>query len=303
MTGERTKPRFSREALAAAVLLTVTFFWGTTFLVVKDATAAMPVMAFLGWRFLLAALVMTAIRPRAVLRLPRREVARGVAVGLVLAAAFLTQTYGLRTTPASVSGFLTGMFLVFTPLLAWLVFRRRVAPMTWIGIGIALVGLGLISLNGFGIAGGEALTLVGAVFFSIQLVLLERWSTRENAFGLAVVQIFVVAGVCAAGSGLDGGMPLPPTPGVWWGLVYSALGATAFAYFGQTWAQSILPASRCAVIMTMEPVFAGLSGVIVGGDSLTVRLVVGAACILGAMLLIELAPRRSVDATFASLDG
>ncbi len=287
------------ESAAAVVLVVVTFFWGTTFLIVKDATAQMPVLAFLGVRFAIAALVMIAIRPRAVVRLSPVQRRRGVVVGLVLGGGYVTQTFGLQYTSSSVSGFLTGMFLVFTPIFAWVFGGRRLGAATWLAVGVATAGLALISLEGVGLGLGEVLTLACAALFAGQLLLLEAWSTRSDAYGLAVIQLSAVAVGCLALAPLHGGLVLPPSGSVWAAVLFCAVGATAFAYFGQTWAQSILPASRCAIIMTMEPVFAGITGVAIGGEPMTVRLLAGAACIVAAMLLVELGSRRSADALVA----
>ncbi|MCL2465498.1 MAG: DMT family transporter [Micrococcales bacterium] len=283
------------EATATGVLLVVTVAWGTTFLVVKNATEHMPVLAFLGVRFALATVVMVIARPRAVLRLSREQRWHGIVIGLVLGAAYVTQTFGLQHTSSSISGFLTGMFLVFTPLLSWLVLRKRVPASTWLAIGIAAGGLALISLQGFGFGIGEALTLACAALFAVQLLFLETWSRRADAYGLTVIQLAVVAVGCLVAAPFHGGLVLPSRASDWWAVLFCALGATAFAFFGQTWAQSILSAFRCAVIMTMEPVFAGLTGVLLGGDDMNLRLGLGAACIVGAMLLLELGVRRAAD--------
>lgn len=163
--------------LATAGLLATTAVWGSTFLVVKDAIASVPVLDFLGLRFAVACAAMLVVRPRALARLGRSGWRHGVLLGLVLAAGYAAQTFGLET--ASVSGFITGLFVVFTPLIGAVVLRRRVPSAVWVAVVLATVGLGLISLHGLAIERGELLTVVGAFFFALHIVGLGEWSHRH----------------------------------------------------------------------------------------------------------------------------
>jgi drug/metabolite transporter (DMT)-like permease len=220
----------------------------------------------------------------------RNELLRGVALGAALGAGYVTQTYGLLTASPSVSGFITGTFVVFTPVVSWVVLRISIDRHTWMGVALALAGVALLGLRGWSLGAGELLTLACAIFFALQIVGLGEWASRETVYGLAFVQIATVAVVClviAAPSGLQ----LPTELPVWGAVVITAVLATALAFFVQTWAQSLLAPTHAAVIMTMEPVFAGIFGVVFGGDSLTLRVAAGFACILAAMLLVQLSQR------------
>jgi drug/metabolite transporter (DMT)-like permease len=290
------------DFVGAPALVGVTAVWGSTFIVVKDATVRMPVMDFLAWRFGIAALVMVAIRPRAVRMLSRAARQHGVVLGLALAAGYVSQTYGLRRTPATVSGFITGLFVVFTPLCAGLLLRRRVDWASWLGVAVATGGLALLSLHGLSVGRGEAITLLCALAFALHIVGLGEWSTARDAYGLAVVQLTTVAVVSALAAAPDTLAP-PPDAGVWGAILLTALAATAIGFFVQTWAQAHLTPTRAAVVMTMEPVFAGIFGVAFGGDDLTVRIVIGALLVLAAMFLVELGPRHAADAQVERLES
>ncbi len=286
------------EALAVLALVAITAVWGSTFVLVKDAVDRMPVMDFLAWRFGLAALVMLALRPRCVAALGPAGCRAGGWLGLALGLGYAAQTFGLRTTPASISGFITGMFVVFTPIFAGGLLRRPVGRAAWIAVGLATAGLALISLRGFSIGGGELLTVGCAACFALHIVGLGEWSAGSDAFGLAVVQLLVVTALCGLAALPAGGLGPPPNAGVWGAVGLTAILATAFAFVGQTWAQAHLPPARAAVILTLEPVFAGVFGVLVGGDRLGLRTLGGATLVLVAMLVTELAPRgrpRSVQ--------
>ena len=282
-------------------LLLVCILWGSTFVVVKDAVERMPVMDFLAWRFAIAAAAMALLRPRAVLSLPPAARRQGAVLGLALAAGYVAQTFGLERTPATVSGFITGLFVVFTPLCSGLLLRRRVGGMAWFAVAVATAGLALLSLRGLSVGTGEAITLLCAVSFALHIVGLGEWSTSADAYGLAVVQLSTVAVVSVVVAAPDSLAP-PPDAGVWGAILLTSLAATAFGFFGQTWAQAHLPPTRAAVVMTMEPVFAGVFGVAVGGDRLGPRTVVGALLVLVAMYLVELGPRQGADATVERLE-
>jgi len=291
----------SPTAVATLGLVVVTAVWGSTFIVVKDAVERMPVMDFLAWRFVLAALVMAVMRPGAVRRLSPTARRHGVLLGIALGAGYVAQTFGLQRTPATVSGFITGLFVVFTPLCAGLLLRKRVPLQAWAAVAVATVGLALLSLHGFSVGSGEAITLVCAVMFALHIVGLGEWSTTEDAYGLAILQLATVAVGSTLAAATDTLRP-PPDGGVWFAILLTALAATAFAFFVQTWAQAHLPPTRAAVVMTMEPVFAGIFGVAVGGDDLGPRTIVGALLVLAAMYLVELGPRQGADAAVERLE-
>lgn len=285
----------SQARLATVALVGVCGLWGATFVVVKDAVKHMPVMDFLAWRFAIAALVIFAVRPRAAFTLSAKGRRSGAILGLALGAGYIAQTLGLQRTPAAVSGFITGLFVVFTPLCAAVIFRQRIDRVTWGAVALATVGLGLISLQGFSLGSGEALTLLCALFFALHIVGLGEWSASNDAAGLAVIQLTVVALISIVIAAPSSLAP-PPDARTWGAVLLTAIPATALAFFVQTWAQGLLPPTRAAVVLTMEPVFAGIFGVTLGGESLTTRTVVGAALVLVAMYVVELGPRHAVDA-------
>ena len=284
-------PRRTTDArLATLGLLGVTAAWGSTFFLLKDVVERVPVSDFLAVRFALAAVAVWLIAPRAVAALTPAERRYGIVLGVVYGAAQLLQTVGLQYTSASVSGFVTGMYVVFTPLLGAVLLRARIGRVVWIAVGLATLGLGVLSLQGFAIGGGEALTLASALLYGAHIVGLGVWSSARSAIGLTVVQLLTITVVCGAAAA-PGGVVLPQTGGDWFALVYMALVAGALALVVQTWAQAHLAATRAAIIMTMEPVWAGPFAVLLGGERLGPRVVLGGGLVLAAMYLVELGPR------------
>ncbi len=302
MTSTLAVPRTSRSGLAALALLGVTAAWGSTFFLLKDVVERVPVTDFLAVRFALAAVAVWLVAPRSMSRLTPVERRHGILLGLVYGGGQILQTVGLQTTSASVSGFVTGMYVVFTPLLAAVLLRARIGRTVWAAVGLATVGLGVLSLQGFSIGGGEALTLASALLYAAHIVGLGAWSNARSAIGLTVVQLLTITAVCGAGA-LPGGLVLPARGADWAALVYMSLVAGALALLVQTWAQAHLAATRAAIIMTMEPVWAGLFAVLFGGEQLGPRVVLGGGLVLAAMYLVELGPRRPGEQDVAAEIG
>ncbi|MFL6137511.1 MAG: DMT family transporter [Frankiaceae bacterium] len=302
--------RGSRVAGATASLVVVTAIWGSTFPIVKhsiEPDGPMTVLDFLAWRFALAAVAMLAVRPRSVVTLGAAGRRHGAWLGLALGSGYVAQTIGLQSTPAGVSGFVTGMFVVLTPLVGAVALRRRVPATAWLAVTVATAGLALLSIGSIsgqhGSLAGIAITFCCAVAFAVHIVGLGEWSHRHDAVGLAVVQLATVTLICAVAAVPAGdGLAPPPTAGTWFAIAVTALAATAFAFFVQTWAQSILDPTRTAVIMTMEPVFAGLFAVWLAGESMGLRTLAGSILVLGAMFLVELGPRSGSKRSVSRLE-
>lgn len=280
-----------RSRLAALALLSVTALWGSTFILIKDLNDRLPVADFLGVRFAIAALALFLISPRAISRLSPVVRRRSAYAGGIYGIAQILQTVGLSHTDASVSGFVTGMYVVLTPLLAAALLRQRIPSVVWIAVALSTVGLGILSLRGFTIGFGEAVTFVGAVLYALHIVALSRWSTPRDALAMATIQTAVIATICLMLAS-PGGITLASNPRDWIAVVYMALGAGALAMLAQTWAQGQLSAARAALLMTMEPVFAATFAVVFGGEHLGLRVLAGGMLILVAMLIAEMTEAR-----------
>lgn len=275
--------------LPTAALTVVSAVWGSTFFLVKDLLHQVSPLDFLGVRFGIVATVVVAVWGRRLLHAGSRLWGRGAVLGLLYGAAQVAQTIGLAHTDASVSGFITGMYVVFTPVLAFLVFRQRQGLATVGAVVVATVGLMVLSLNGLSFGVGAATTLLGSLLYAVHIVLLGRWSAQHSGVALALVQGVVLGLICVVAA-LPGGVALPSTGSAWASLLYMAFVAGLGALVLQTWAQSRIPATSAAVVMTTEPVFATVFAVTFGGDRLTSRLLLGGGLVLLAMVATELFP-------------
>ena len=281
----------AQSRLATLLLVALTAVWGSTFFLIRDLVEVIPPVDFLALRFSLSAVIMLLLFWRPVRALNRRQLVVGVGLGALYGLAQILQTQGLATTPASVSGFITGTYVVLTPVFTSVLLRERVPGSTWAAVGLATAGLALLSLNGLSVGVGEAITLLAAALYALHIVGLGRFSATEIATGLSVVQMVVIALLCGVGA-LPGGIVLPATPAQWASVLYMVVFASILALLVQTWAQAHMPATRAAIVMTLEPVFAALFAVTLGDESLTWRMLVGGALVLIAMYAVELLARR-----------
>jgi drug/metabolite transporter (DMT)-like permease len=283
------------QLLAFLALLVMTAAWGSTFYLIKDIVTRLGVLDLLTVRFGIATIALALVAGRA-LRMSRTTLVRGIGLGALYGVAQILQTTGLAHTAASVSGFITGLYVVATPLLGALILRSRISGLTWLAAGLATLGLGVLSLNGFAVGYGELLTLASAIIYAGHIIALGRLSEPGSAMSLSVVQMATITVICAAaavwpsgGSGF--GIQLPASTKDWLVVVYLAVIAGALTMVLQTWAQARVEPSRAAVIMAMEPVWAAGFAVALGGERITARMIIGGLAILAAMYLVEVAPR------------
>ena len=266
-------------------LLATTAVWGGAFLVMKDSLVRQDVYSFLASRFILAAAFMFIYKPKSLTGLDRKFVKRAVLIGLLLCSGFIFQTFGLTQTTVSNTGFITGLYLVFTPLISWLLLKREIFKVQWLAVLVATIGLYFISFNGISVGIGEILVLISALLFAGQIVALGEWSDGENTYALTLIQILVSAVIFFALS-LKDGFQLPPDNAVWSAVFYTAFFATFLGFLIQTKAQSVMSATVAGVLLAMETPFALFFGLYFDNDPITLRIVSGGTLVLIAMALV-----------------
>jgi len=289
-----------KTSIAAIALMIVAASWGFGFVWMKDAIERQPYFDFLALRFTIAAGVMFLIRPQLVRHLSANFLTRGILLGLALGFGYITQTIGLEQSTAAITGFFTGLYIVLTPLFAWLLLRQKIASKVLLGVILATIGLAVITLGGIGVDVGTISLLACAILFALHIVGLGRWSPGRDTYALTVVQLATVAVICWVGALFnpsDPGFQAPPDADVWNAVLFTAVFATAIAFFVQTWAQSIMDASRVAIILTTEVVFAALFAVALGQEVLSIRTVIGGSLMVIAMLIVEWPSRNDKNQT------
>jgi drug/metabolite transporter (DMT)-like permease len=294
-----------RSVLPLGALVLVTAIWGVTFVQIKDALDLYPLFAFLAVRFAIAVAVLAVpVAPR-LRSLGRSGALAGVALGGLLAAGYALQTAGLERTTVSAAGFVTGMYVVLTPIFGLVLFRIHPELAVWLGVALAVTGLALLSGVSAGSVTGDLMVLAAAALYALQIALMERLAPRYDplAFttaemGAAFVGFAVIAvaaggrarprGAAGGGGAAAGRPPAPPPPATVWGaLLVTGIFASAFGYLVQAWAQQRTSATRTALVFALEPVFAGIFGFALAGDRLGVVGWTGCAVILCGIAVAE----------------
>ena len=271
--------------LAPWALLVVAAAWGAAFVVMKPAIERQSVNSFLATRFVMAVLAMVILRPSVLRKINKELLLKGSLAGLFLATGYIFQTLGLARTGAAITGFVTGLYVVLTPLIAALFLKEKIKAFTWFCVVLATVGLALLSLRGWSIGVGEALVFVSAIAFAAHIVTLSKWSFGLDAYALTIVQLSICALLTGAIS-IGQGYEKPTDAGVWGVVIFTSIICTAVAFIVQTWSQAHMTSTKVAVILTMEVVFAAVFAVLFGGESLTLQVSLGGAMVVLAMYLI-----------------
>jgi drug/metabolite transporter (DMT)-like permease len=265
--------------VALLALVLVTAIWGVTFVQVKDAVAIYPLFAFLALRFAIASLALAPAAARRVRDVGRDGAAAAAVLGLLLAAGYVLQTAGLERTTVSSTGFVTGMYVVLTPVIALLLFRSTIGLGAWLGVGVSTTGLAMLA-GIHGSAAGDLLVLAGAAVYSLQIVLMERYAPRYDAIAFTLIEMFAAfVGLVVVAAAL-GEFRMPHGWTVWGALVVTGVFASALGYLAQTWAQQRATATQTALAFTLEPVWTAFFGFTLAGDRL------GAVAWLGCILIM-----------------
>ncbi len=271
--------------LAPWALLAVAAMWGISFVWMKDILDQQDVYSFLVSRFVVAALVMMVVNPRFLSKINRAILLKGSVIGTALGLGYIFQTLGLERTTPAITGFITGLYVVLTPLIGALILKEKLTIQAWFYIALATLGLGVLSISGFSIGTGELFVLISAFLFAAHILLLSRWSKDFDAYTLTFIQLVTCAVVSGVPASLNG-FVAPPDQQVWAVIIFTAVFATFFAFVIQTWSQARISATKVAVILTMEVVFAALFSVALGAEPLTLRILLGGSMVLIAMIMI-----------------
>ena len=277
---------------AFIALVVVTAIWGVTFVQVKDAVAIYPILPFLAVRFGIASLTLVVPAAPRLRGLGRSGLGAATLAGALLAAGYTFQTLGLERTSVSSAGFVTGMYVVLTPILAFACFRLRISRRAWGGVALATLGLALLAgVRGGGLV-GNLLVLTGAAVYSLQILLMERYAPLYDALAFTLVELLVAflgLTVLAVPT-----LAVPHGWTVWGALLVTGIFASALGFLVQTWAQSRTTATRAALVFTLEPVWAAIFGFSLAGDRLGPASWVGCLAIMGGILLAEPAAASSL---------
>ncbi len=218
----------------------------------------------------------------------------GVLLGGLLAAGYALQTAGLERTTVSAAGFVTGMYVVFTPVFGYVLFRIRAPRAVWLGVALAVLGLAMLSGVSAGSTVGDLLVLAGAALYALQIALMERFAPRYDPLAFTTAEMaaafvgFTIVAVAA------GQVEIPHGATVWAALLVTGIFASAIAFLVQAWAQQRTSATQTALVFSLEPVWAGIFGFALAGDRLGAIGWAGCAVILAGIAVSEPAAARTL---------
>ncbi len=283
-----------KQIHAELIMASVTIFWGATFPIVKDAINEMPVMAFLWIRFAIAAILLAGLAgKKGISTLDRRGWLIGISLGTLLALSYIFQTFGLERTSSANTGFLTGLGIIWVPLLAGPLLKKPAAFGSKVGVGFALLGLFLLTWHTpWTINFGDLLVVVCSVFIALHILGLDVFTKGYDGKALTFVQITTAAFIYLIGS-----LIFEPVswPQVWTGslliaFIITAVFATVYAFWAMTTFQNRTTPTRAALIYTLEPVFAAIFSIWLAGDRLTAIGWIGGCLIVAGMIFAEAWP-------------
>jgi drug/metabolite transporter (DMT)-like permease len=276
----------SKKIMAAGLLIAATFFWGVTFVTVKDAISKAPVFAFLAQRFILAFIFLLVPLPFMRRKLTRRSLSGGLVLGLLLFGGFAFQTLALKYTSASNTAFLTGLNVVLVPLIQAILLKKGLRLPVMASALLAFAGLYLLCAGGgLRFNHGDGLGFVCAVFIAVHILCTGVYAGTCDTYWLTAIQIGAIGFLSLTVSLCSGDPVFTWYPGIIKALVICVFFATIFAFLVQTTMQRYITASSTAVIFCMEPVFAALTAFVASGERLGVNGALGAFLILSGMVL------------------
>jgi drug/metabolite transporter (DMT)-like permease len=279
------KTHSGRMRLAPIALIALAASWGLAFVIMKDSIERQSVNSFLFTRFAFAVLFLVAFRPTVFRAITKDLFIKAFIAGIILGAGYILQTEGLARTGAAITGFVTGLYVVATPLISALFLKKKITLFTWGCVALATIGLAFLSLRGWSMGFGEFLVLLCAIAFAGHIVALGQWSAGRDVYAMTTVQLFAVT-VLTGGFAFAEGYQAPPDREVWAVVIFTAIVCTSFGFIVQTWAQAHIEPTKVAVILTLEVVFAALFAITIGRESMTLQVLLGGIILLTAMYLI-----------------
>lgn len=278
----------STAAAGTLYLLATAIIFGSSFFIVKNSVDVLAPCWLIGIRFTLASVFLCLVFIRRLRSLNRGTVKAGIIIGIFLLAAYVAQTIGITDTTPGRNAFLTALYVVIVPFLAWIVFRRRPDRYSVIAAGICVAGIALISLDGgLGLSAGDLLSILCAVLFAAQIIAIAVFARDYDPALLTIVQL----GFCGIGGFILGVLfePAPPamTPGMLTSIAYLSIVVSGLAFLMQNVGQTMVSPSLASILLSLEAVFGVLFSVLFYGEQLTVRIAVGFILVFCATLISE----------------
>jgi drug/metabolite transporter (DMT)-like permease len=302
MEGYLRAVRGGRRIDPGLLLLLTPVLWGATFPGTKIALRHLPVPSFMAWSRGLGFLTILALVPLLRRIGPssasfRTVIGPGIVLGCLMFVGYFLQTEGQARTTATNAGFITGLYVVFAPILASALFGLRVPLAAWVAVGVSVLGLSLLSIEDLGeirLHAGDMLVLAGAVAWAGHITAVGHLSPRYPAWMLSLGQMGVAAFLHLSVAMVIGLRPAAAVRGdVWPLLILTGVFGSGVAFTIQVIAQRAVTAARAVVLLAGEALFSAAFAAVWLGERLSLHQWGGALLVLAAMAFSELAARRA----------
>lgn len=288
--------------LGQGLLLSATLVWGSSFIILKEAIKEVPALYLIGIRFAVAALLLSVIFFKKIIKINVRALLHGTVLGVTLALAYITQTLGLKEISAGKNAFITSLYCMLCPFMLWLFYGVKPKSYNIISAALCFTGIGFVALSGAGADEGNSLlggvfTFLCAIFFALQIIFTGRFhEKKDDAIVLLTVQLFVAAIITFAYSAIfeikEYGISAYQIDGKYiLTIAYLTVFCTLYAQLAQMLGLKYTNANQASVILSLEAVFGVIFAVILGNESITALLLLGFALIFTGTLISELKPK------------
>lgn len=277
--------------LYLALLVLGTAFWGISFPLVKEGLSVVQPHVFLVYRFLLAALILSVIFFKYLLRINFATLKAGFLLAIPLMAAIMLQTVCLKYTSSSNASFIAGMDVLFIPIFKFFMFKKSIQLKTWVATILAVVGLYTIAMSSAtGVGYGDLLALIGAVAFAVYILMAGKFNKKVETPSLVIVQMYACVLFCVVLALIQGSpadLALPTDMHVWKAILFTGIFATAYMYCVQNISQKYIEEEKIALTYLCEPIFATIAAYLLINEDITSRTIIGGALIVLALFIAE----------------
>lgn len=293
----------SKQRFSEFLLILTTIIWGTTFIITKMAISVIPPLFYMGERFLFASLVFLPVLKR-FKGFNLEQLKISLVGGLIFFISNATQTIGMKFTSASNAGFITGLNVILVPVFLAIIFKQKVNKYLWIGVILSIIGIGFLSFRGFeSLSLGDPLVLICAIMYAFYIIYIDRNLSKIDIYVFSMVQLLAISGYSFISSSIFEN----------WGVIFSSGVSSIFTinnflillYMGaiassstivfQIYGQRHVSPTRCAIIFSLEPVFAGFFAVIIGHEIINFYMIIGASLIFIGIMIAELGKNKSIS--------
>lgn len=279
-----------KSTFSAFGLLIIAVIWGLSFVIMKDAISEAPVLYVLAIRFLLSGIPLSIIFFKKFFKAKKKDYLRGIIVGCVLILSYVFQSYGCKYTTASKNSLLTAIYGVVVPFVSWIIFKKKPKLISVLFTIIAFGGVSLILIQDLDTVNiGDILTIVGGLFYAIQIVLVAEFAKDTDPIFLTMIEFLVVGLVLICFAPIEGKFPtyLFTNPDLLWRILFLGFICTLLCFLFQSILQKYVQVVASGIILSLEAPIGAIGGVLLHNDPITPGMIIGMILLFIAVVGIQ----------------